>query len=568
MRDHFFGGRRPKGLGRLGKVLGGRSSLRGRKSLRGGKSFRGARSSLRGLKSPRGRSPSGRRKSRGGRSGGGRESPRGPIVACAGGSPCAAESPSAGRRSSLRGLKSPRGRSPSGRRKSRGGRSEGGRESPRGRSSLRGRKSLRGSAKSFRGARSSLRGLKSPRGAGRRRAAGSRAGAGRGAGRESPRGRSSLRGRKSLRGGRSFRGAWSFAAAPRIVAARLEVPVGRLEVASRGRSALAAEVAAGPVVAAAEDRPARPEIAAVGAGSVAARFEVASGLEAFPRRTIPPLVTGRPWRSGRVGVARELASQPILESRALLVARDLGTWRAGPRGPRRAATRVRDAGARLPPPSSRRRRARARPRAGRDRTSGSPCPAASAAAGAASASASSRSRARNAVGSCPRRSPRRLHDPPSRTLQSLQLLDQRRALDVQQVGRLALVAAGALERAPDQACARSPRPAVPARCPSSGITTSAGVDRRRAPRGSRPADPTATICARPGDSANARSITFSSCRTLPGQSNAISACCASCASVTRPRGGSASRAKPIEEVLREQRDVGAPLAQRRHAAPG
>ena len=154
---------------------------------------------------------------------------------------------------------------------------------------------------------------------------------------------------------------------------------------------------------------------------------------------------------------------------------------------------------------------------------------------------------------------------PSVPLQSLQLFDERRALQVQQIGGLALVAVRALERAPDQRVLEARRPAAPARRPSSGSTNSAGSTGARSLTDLRPADPRRRSARGPATARTSRSITFSSCRTLPGQSKAISACCASCASVTRPRGGFASLREPIEEVLREQRDVRAPLAQRRHA---
>ena len=134
---------------------------------------------------------------------------------------------------------------------------------------------------------------------------------------------------------------------------------------------------------------------------------------------------------------------------------------------------------------------------------------------------------------------------------------------VQQFGRLALVAAGPFERPPDQhvlevaTTSSFQLDAVVGKRRIRPVRRRAGICRISSGRSATP------IWLRPGDSANVRSMTFSSWRTLPGQSNAISACCASCASVTRPRGGTASFAKPIEKVLREQRDVRAPLAQRR-----
>ena len=76
--------------------------------------------------------------------------------------------------------------------------------------------------------------------------------------------------------------------------------------------------------------------------------------------------------------------------------------------------------------------------------------------------------------------------------------------------------------------------------PPSGRTMSPVCDAARAPVELRRARSRGEICVRPGDSANVRSITFSSWRTLPGQPNAISACCASWPSVTRPRGGIAT----------------------------
>ena len=71
-----------------------------------------------------------------------------------------------------------------------------------------------------------------------------------------------------------------------------------------------------------------------------------------------------------------------------------------------------------------------------------------------------------------------------------------------------------------------------------------------------------SICERPWLNASARSTTFSSWRTLPGQAYAISRRIASCDIVTRPRRHLLG-AELLEEMLHQQRNVVAPLAQRR-----
>ena len=65
----------------------------------------------------------------------------------------------------------------------------------------------------------------------------------------------------------------------------------------------------------------------------------------------------------------------------------------------------------------------------------------------------------------------------------------------------------------------------------------------------------------PDDSTTARSMTFSSSRTLPGQSYSSSRSSAS--GVSSSRGFWFSLAVLLEEVLRQQRNVLVPLAQRR-----
>jgi hypothetical protein len=151
-------------------------------------------------------------------------------------------------------------------------------------------------------------------------------------------------------------------------------------------------------------------------------------------------------------------------------------------------------------------------------------------------------------------------------LQSFQLLNQRRPFDVQEIGGLALVVGRAQERAPDESVfeVRDEPLEFDALVRHRHIFGFGGL-RDLANLFGKSA---AKICARPASIANMRSITFSSCRTLPGQPKAMSACCESCASVTRPRGGVAFLRELIEKVLRENRHVRAPLAERRARAPG
>ena len=101
-------------------------------------------------------------------------------------------------------------------------------------------------------------------------------------------------------------------------------------------------------------------------------------------------------------------------------------------------------------------------------------------------------------------------------VEALELLDQRRAFEVQQLRRLTLVALRALERALDQ------RQLDASKCTARSRGLRPGTTARRLPAppaaSESPAtDPCASICPRPWLNASARSTAFSSCRTLPGQ---------------------------------------------------
>ena len=157
------------------------------------------------------------------------------------------------------------------------------------------------------------------------------------------------------------------------------------------------------------------------------------------------------------------------------------------------------------------------------------------------------------------------------------LLPQRVAVDAEHVGRLHLVAAGALEHeldertldGADHACRRG-RCAV--RLPSSsssrtrwrdGVLERQGLGRLPARLG-RPSAKSSGTRVRPRARTAARSRVFSSSRTLPGQRGAASSM-SRASSVTPTIVGAELAVHLVDEELDQLGDVGAPVAQRRHA---